>query len=165
MNSTRSTDFLTPKSEMSNIFRNAVLNLAGCHDFARPLVNSGRLSLPATYQDTPLNSADALNGPERTRPGSPCPDAPLDNGFLLDQLSSGFQLLAINTPVPAQDLGLPVLHIKEAPHTIKERYLGDAPQAIYLIRPDQHVAGRWPVFDPQTLQNALNRAMGLEPGR
>ena len=162
MNSTRSTDFLTPKSEMSTVLRNAVLNLAGSHAFARPLVNSGRLSVPAIYEDTPLNSKDALNGPERSRPGSPCPDAPLDNGYLLDQLASGFQILAINQAPSQHDLTLPVLHIKEANQTVKERYLGEAPQAIYLIRPDQHVAGRWPEFDAEIIQAALNRAMGLE---
>ncbi|CAN0542585.1 unnamed protein product, partial [Laminaria digitata] len=48
LNSTRSTDFITPKSEMSRIFRNAVLDLAEHHAFARPLVNSGRLSVPCT---------------------------------------------------------------------------------------------------------------------
>src|SRR3546814_10759194 len=46
LNSTRSTDFITPKSEVSRSFRNAVLNLARDHVFARPLVHSGRLSLP-----------------------------------------------------------------------------------------------------------------------
>jgi 3-(3-hydroxy-phenyl)propionate hydroxylase len=46
MNSTRSTDFITPKSEISKVFRNAVLNLSEKHAFARPLVNSGRLSVP-----------------------------------------------------------------------------------------------------------------------
>ena len=39
--STRSTDFITPKSEMSRRFRDAVLDLAGTYAFARPLVNSG----------------------------------------------------------------------------------------------------------------------------
>lgn len=47
--STRSTDFLTPKSTTSKVFRNAVLTLAREHAFARPLVNSGRLSLPTSY--------------------------------------------------------------------------------------------------------------------
>lgn len=42
LNSTRSTDFITPKSETSRIFRDAVLHLSECHAFARPLVNSRR---------------------------------------------------------------------------------------------------------------------------
>jgi len=59
LNSTRSTDFITPKSATSRHFRNAVLNLAREHAFARGLVNSGRLSLPSTYVDSPLNTRDA----------------------------------------------------------------------------------------------------------
>lgn len=59
LNSTRSTDFITPKSATSRHFRNAVLNLAREHPFARGLVNSGRLSLPSTYVDSPLNTRDA----------------------------------------------------------------------------------------------------------
>lgn len=46
LNSSRATDFITPKSEISRSFRNAVLNLAKTHPFARSLVNNGRLSLP-----------------------------------------------------------------------------------------------------------------------
>ena len=80
------------------MFRNAVLDLAKDHAFARPLVNSGRLSLPCTHDGSPLNDDDALaGGPARTRPGSPCPDAPLDEGQLLDQLGNHFTLLGINT--------------------------------------------------------------------
>lgn len=39
-NSTRATDFITPKSEVSRLFRDAVLELAKEHPFARTLVNS-----------------------------------------------------------------------------------------------------------------------------
>ena len=39
--SSRSADFLTPKSEISRVFRDAVLGLAEAHPFARRLVNSG----------------------------------------------------------------------------------------------------------------------------
>ena len=48
LNSTRSTDFITPKSGVSRRFRDAVLQHAQTHPFARSLVNSGRLSLPHT---------------------------------------------------------------------------------------------------------------------
>ncbi|MDH3662818.1 MAG: FAD-dependent oxidoreductase, partial [Alphaproteobacteria bacterium] len=49
LNSTRSTDFITPKSHASRVLRDAVLDLSADHAFARPLVNSGRLSLPKIY--------------------------------------------------------------------------------------------------------------------
>ena len=100
LNSSRSTDFITPKSEFSRELRNAVLDLSEHHSFARPLVNSGRLSVPCTYDGSPLNSEDRLDGPARARPGSPCADAPFANGFLLDALGHEFKLLAINVDAP-----------------------------------------------------------------
>jgi 3-(3-hydroxy-phenyl)propionate hydroxylase len=59
MNSTRSTDFITPKSRATSLtFRNAVLSLAKDHAFARSLVNSGRLSVPSFLTDSSLNTPD-----------------------------------------------------------------------------------------------------------
>ncbi|MFN8990202.1 MAG: FAD-dependent oxidoreductase [Betaproteobacteria bacterium] len=77
LNSTRSTDFITPKSAVSRVFRDAVLDLAREHPFARRLVNSGRLSAPSTDVPEGLHTADAeaFDGP--TRPGAPLTDAPV----------------------------------------------------------------------------------------
>jgi 3-(3-hydroxy-phenyl)propionate hydroxylase len=168
-NSTRSTDFITPKSDVSRLFRDAVLHLSERHAFARPLVNSGRLSVPCVYDGSPLNSADALDGPDRTRPGSSCPDAPLGDGFLLSRLGDDFVLLTIDAEAPdtLDEGGIAVrrvaLSAKDDPTgQLAERYLGDAPSAVYLIRPDQHVAARRPVFDDNLIRQALRRAIGQE---
>ncbi|APX10594.1 FAD-dependent oxidoreductase [Tateyamaria omphalii] len=168
LNSTRATDFLTPKSEISKVFRNAILDLAKDHSFARPMVNSGRLSVPCVYDGLSLNGPDRLAGPDKTRVGAPCVDAPLQNGFLLDELTGAFTILAINTTPPAlpQIDGIPVktlaLSTQEDDPTgaLRERYLGDAGCALYLIRPDQHVAARWPTADDQIIANALRTAIG-----
>ncbi len=172
LNSTRATDFITPKSETTHIFRDAVLHLAEKHDFARPFVNSGRLSVPCTYDGSPLNSPDALSeGPARTRPGSPCPDAPLDGGFLLEKLGdktgARFQILAIDADVPeafdAIGIDCTVLRASaQGNETMRERYLGDATRAVYLIRPDQHVAARWPAWEADAVRAAIARACTLE---
>ncbi|MEM9344832.1 MAG: FAD-dependent oxidoreductase [Pseudomonadota bacterium] len=161
LNSTRATDFLTPKSAVSKMFRNAVLDLATDHPFARPLINSGRLSVPSVYDTSPLNGEDALNGPDRTRPGAACPDAPLGAGFLLDHLGGGFTLLALATEAPRLD-GLAVVTIDRAAIStaLRDRYLGDASTALYLIRPDQHVVARWPGADAGQVAAALARASG-----
>lgn len=163
LNSTRATDFLTPKSEISKIFRNAVLTLAKGHPFARPLVNSGRLSTPSTYDALGLNTRDELAGPSKTRPGSPCPDAQLADSYLLDNLPGQFTLLALNTEAPrvTHDLPLNIVTLSAGQITtpLRERYLGDAPHALYLIRPDQHVAARWPVATPAQVTAALNQAI------
>lgn len=172
LNSSRSTDFITPKSETSRIFRDAVLDLAETHDFARPFVNSGRLSLPCTYDGSPLNTPDELpDGPARSRPGSPCADLPVPGGYLLDRLGGRdaprFQILAIDAEAPsafaAHGLACEVIALSsvEAP-LVKDRYLGTASGAVYLIRPDQHVAARWPAFDATAVAAALARAIGKE---
>ena len=166
LNSTRATDFLTPKSSVSKAFRDAVLSLAQEFEFARPLINSGRLSVPCVYDAHALNGEDALAGPARTRPGAPCPDAPLGNGFLLDQLGPDFTILSIGAglegtfDVAGQILRVVAVTEDEAKGPIAERYLGGAASAVYLIRPDQHVAGRWPSADVAKIAVALDRATG-----
>ena len=95
-NSTRSTDFITPKSAASRVFRDAVLDLARNHPFARQMVNSGRLSLPANYAGSPLNTGDADHFAAGPPPGAPCPDAPATGpagDWLLQHLGDDFTLL------------------------------------------------------------------------
>ena len=46
---------------------------------------------------------------------------------------------------------------------LRERYLGRANQAVYLIRPDQHVAARWPAYDAAAVTAALAAARGDAP--
>ena len=66
-NSTRSTDFITPKFAASRAFRDATLALARDFPFARALINSGRLSVPtpqpASPIDTPDRDDDWVGGP------------------------------------------------------------------------------------------------------
>lgn len=168
LNSTRSTEFITPKSRMSRVFRDAVLDLAQEHAFARPLVNSGRLSLPSVYDGSGLNDEDALpGGPARTRPGAPCPDAPLTGGYLLDMLGGDFALLTVNAEAPETTKAGPfalrrmaVSSEDDPTGALIDRYLGSAERAIYLIRPDQHVAARWAVYDEGRVLAAIKRATG-----
>ena len=75
--STRSTDFITPKSGASRAFRDAALLLAKHHAFARRLVNSGRLSLPTILEASPLSSEETAAEPfasdiEAWRAGNRC---------------------------------------------------------------------------------------------
>jgi len=163
LNSSRATDFITPKSETSRIFRDAVLDLSEHLGFARPLVNSGRLSVPCTYDGSSLNTDDALDGPARSRPGSPISDAPVPNGWLIDLLGNKFQLLGFNTEVPAsiEVDGITVSGTNLSTQgwsLLGERYLGGASTAVYLVRPDQHVAARWSSYKRQAVAQAVNRA-------
>lgn len=165
LNSTRATDFITPKTPVSKLFRNAVLTLAEHLPFARTVVNSGRLSVPCTYDGSPLNGPDHPDMPPRTRPGSPCPDAPVAGGWLLQALGRGFTLMTINADAPEQvtahGLTVPRLALTATPE-IAARYLCEAAGAIYLIRPDQHVAARWDRYDEAAVAAALAKALGKE---
>ncbi|MGO4307353.1 FAD-dependent oxidoreductase [Cupriavidus sp. RAF12] len=101
-NSTRSTDFITPKSAVSKIFRDAVLTLARDHAFARQLVNSGRLSVPAVLHGSTLNTADTDGFAGAMVPGAACADAPVagpqGQQWLLPQLGDAFVALIFGAP-------------------------------------------------------------------
>ena len=168
--STRATDFITPKSRASLRLRNAVLELARTEPFARPLVNSGRLSTPTPYLDSPLNTPDDEPFAGRMRPGTPCADAPIVGeggpGWLLEQLGRGFTLLSFGPAQPVRVGGL-TARVLEVGRDIQDergllaaRYDG-RPGTVYLIRPDQHVAARWRAFDEERVQAAMRRALQL----
>jgi len=184
LNSTRSTDFITPKSAASRIFRNAALQLAGRHAFARRLVNSGRLSVPSIYTGSALSSPDVDAFAGDLVPGAPLDDAPLEvdgePSWLLDQLGGRFQLLVyveraadfdadlaaeLNATIPVETVlvtaapgGRPRLRVlHDARGRFLERY--DAlPGSAWLVRPDQHVAARWRRLEPRAVRAALARA-------
>ncbi|MDR4124599.1 FAD-dependent oxidoreductase [Yanghanlia caeni] len=94
LNSTRSTDFITPKSEISLMFRNAVLRLAKHHDFARRLVNSGRLSVATFYTESSLNTPDTDAFNPALPVGAVAPDGPVTQDgqtvWWLSQLGGSF---------------------------------------------------------------------------
>lgn len=137
LNSSRTTRFMSPASGAERLFRDAVLALAGKAPFARPLVNSGRLSRPCVY---PLAGADDPALPPDARPGAVAPDAPLADGWLIDRLGRQPVLVAIGQAAPAVSV-----KVLEVPVTaeVRARYLGTAARALYLVRPDQIIAARW----------------------
>jgi 3-(3-hydroxy-phenyl)propionate hydroxylase len=106
MNSTRSTDFITPKSKTSLMFRNATLSLAREHSFARALVNSGRLSVPAILTRSSLNTPDSEVFVGDMVPGAPMDDAPMQaqgqDVWLLDNVGRRFMVL-VYVKDPAHD--------------------------------------------------------------
>jgi 3-(3-hydroxy-phenyl)propionate hydroxylase len=111
-NSTRATDFITPKSEISRLFRDAALELAREHEFARRIVNSGRLSVPATLHHSPLNTPDSEVFAGSQLPGAVLSDAPMrrpgdsQTTWLLRALGPDFTLLHFGpTPAWARELG------------------------------------------------------------
>ncbi|WP_457322268.1 FAD-dependent oxidoreductase [Roseateles sp. P5_E11] len=154
--STRATDFISPKSALSLRLRKAALDLAARTDFAKPLVNSGRLSAPTEHVDSPLSTPDTEAWAGGPAPGCPAPDAPLDEGWLSELFGSEFVLLAFGWPVPAAGVRVVTLPAEGVAAT---RY-GARPGSVHLIRPDAIVAARWHRFDADVLRAALARAQG-----
>ena len=188
MNSTRSTDFITPKSTTSKVFRNAVLQLAAKYPFARALVNSGRLSVPSWLATSSLNTPDGDLFEGQMIPGAPLADAPIETagqpGWLLHQLGNRFQLLHYvddastldeKTALALTQLAQAAIAIEaiivaprgQAPAGLKTLIDTDGciaqrydlrPGTTYLVRPDQHVAARWRALDASKIKAALARA-------
>ncbi|MBI5791226.1 MAG: FAD-dependent oxidoreductase [Rhodocyclales bacterium] len=185
MNSTRSTDFITPKSRASRTFRNAILSLAKDHAFGRSLVNSGRLSVPSFLVESSLNTPDEDGFAGRMLPGAPIDDAPVAKdglpGWLLQSTGNRFQLMVfVDDPATTDTSALSQLNVGGIPvepllvsrtaatssalpcvHDVRgiaaQRY--DArPGTSYLIRPDQHVAARWRQIDAEKVRAAVARA-------
>ena len=152
LNSARATKFMTPADGVERLFRDQILMLAGKTPFARPWVNSGRLSVPCVYPMAEAPDDPAL--PRMSRPGVVAPDAPLGDGWLLNKLGGVPIVIALNCDVPKiQDA--PVI-APEPNEFIRQRYLGDAANAVYLIRPDQVVAARWLLADPLAIRAGLD---------
>jgi len=183
--STRATDFITPKSAISRTFRDAVLGLAKHHAFARRLVNSGRLSVPAVLAGSPLNTPDTDPFEGAMVPGTPAADAPVTgpgSKWFIEYLRSVFMLVTFAAPIPPEaaaalfrdPIRCRVVHvdadatpsisdsqvvIADSAGLLTKRY--DArPGTCYLFRPDQHVCARWRTFDLTAVRAAIARAAG-----
>jgi 3-(3-hydroxy-phenyl)propionate hydroxylase len=168
LNSTRATDFITPKSPVSRLFRDATLDLARHHPFARRLVNSGRLSVPATLSGSSLSTPDRDDFKGAMVPGAPAADAPLPDGSWLLRKASGPGFMALvfggdGAPVAAGAEGLVPVQLIHLPAAglAAERY--DArPGTVVLLRPDQHVCARWRRVSGDAVHAALRRALALQ---
>jgi 3-(3-hydroxy-phenyl)propionate hydroxylase len=179
--SSRSTDFITPKSAVSRLFRDAALRLAKHYPFARTLVNSGRLSTPTVLEGSPLSTPDDADFECALVPGGVALDAPVRTrdgraAWLLSHLRDGFMALRFcragehidALPVPtlaifpaggAGTVSAGVTPLEDIDGLVAQRY--DArPGTLYLIRPDQHVCARWRSVDTAKLAAAMRRAVG-----
>jgi 3-(3-hydroxy-phenyl)propionate hydroxylase len=175
LNTTRSTDFIAPKSTTSRMFRDGALALAETEPFARRLVNSGRLSTASSYDGSPLNGLDGFAAGEApaVRPGAAALDAPLDGGWLLDRLGEGFTGVwfgpdghipeaVARTQAALAQRAVPVKQVAVVSReTIGARYGAERDPAYYLFRPDSHVAARWRRFAPGAVEGALDRAIAI----
>jgi 3-(3-hydroxy-phenyl)propionate hydroxylase len=169
LHSTRATDFISPKSAAARAYRDAALLLAERHSFARPFVNSGRLSRPCTM---PAGAADGDAWPGAPAPGSPAVDAPvLDGGrpdWLLPHIGgAGFTLLHFGAPAgPRPHPEINVVRLGpdglDDLHGLAARRYAAPDGACILFRPDQHVAATFRQFDAVRIGRAMDGVLAAK---
>ena len=173
--STRATDFITPKSDVSRLYRDAVLELAKHQAFARTLVNSGRLSVPAILGASALNTPDVETFAGRMVPGAVAADAPIvlaggRRRWLLRELGHGdFTALVFGDDEASDRSVRAVIDADPAVRLLRVRLNDDnalatqrydaRPGTVYLLRPDQHVCARWRAPSAASIRSALDRAL------
>ncbi len=182
LNSTRATDFITPKSAISRAFRDATLELARDYEFARRFVNSGRLSVACILDKSSLNTADSDSFDSKLVPGSPSVDAPVtvngEESWFLKQIGNEFTLvyfaqdgekepggaagleadtIPVKTLVVSLDSNAGAGTLIDCKSLLRQRLDGQA-GTCYLFRPDQHLVARWRQFDSQLIRHAVARA-------
>jgi 3-(3-hydroxy-phenyl)propionate hydroxylase len=163
LNSTRATDFLAPHSPAERLLRDAVLDLAAHAGFAKRMVNSGRLSMPTAYRDSPLSTPDRDVWNGGPPPGAPIPDAPFGAAgrFLSGALPQGFAVLAGANAAGtlAGAVACPVIALTTDEELAAQRF-DLSPDAACLLRPDGHVAARFRQATAVDIGQALARAEG-----
>jgi 3-(3-hydroxy-phenyl)propionate hydroxylase len=167
-NATKSTRFMTPPTRGWRLAREAALSLSLKHDFPRGLANPRQMQ-PYTYSESqltpyPNRDADFASGPIS---GSAAPNAKLADGtHLLDRAGPGMTaiLFCDGSPSVEQTALLEQLRkldkrlvslliqcrgFSSGPGAIPDgdgaiaRLFDAASGALYLLRPDLHIAGRW----------------------
>ena len=172
LNSARATNFMTPKSPVEALFREESLRLAKEHDFARKILNSGRLSLPCSLAGMRLQTP----GEGKLFPGMAALDAPLHDGaggrhWLIEKIQGMFTLAGFGNAALPDIAGIRRVGIDQegdypcfgssGPET-GQRYGADC---AYLFRPDGHVCAVFDTPQADLVVAARERALGFGPDR
>ena len=162
-NSSRATNFMTPKNKMAKVFRDQVLKLATSNHFCRNLINSGRLSVPFKinsfkldneYKDDPLLGSIYIDFPILDRKGNRL--------FLTDVITQGYNLLSFSKIKMEFSFNLNIISVgKENNEDFDfldfegkglERYRADLN---YLIRPDGYIVGIFKEINISALEECM----------
>ncbi len=177
-NATKSTRFMTPPTRGWRLVREAALSLAVKHAFTRALANPRQMQpyTYATHTDTDTDTDDAA-WLRVAVPGSASPNAKLSDGrHLLDLAGEGFTVMVfVDRPLSTQersffdglrqiDAALELLVIGSEALLDEDgaiaRTFAATEGSVILLRPDQHIAARWPRLRAEALESALRGALG-----
>jgi 3-(3-hydroxy-phenyl)propionate hydroxylase len=171
----RTERFLAPHSRAEHCLRRAAIDLARAHAFARPLINTGRMSVANAY---PPSSALPQGGRSVQNVAIALPDGARST---LVELAArvGTAFIGIlyaptrghATPAFAwlEATGLPFRFFTCGPGGLGDpdgrlkAALGVEPGSFALIRPDLYLAGCIPDAKPAQADALLRRALCLEP--
>ena len=174
----RTTRFLSPQSKAERVLRDAVISLAREYPFARPLVNTGRMSVAFSYDASPLSSNGGV-----TVPNVPLVASDATRRTLLDMFEEKNCFLAIwfterglsksdsktIEQLQRQEPLLKVIVYSSEKNGIAEwgdrngklkQFLGVSQDCVCLIRPDLHLAAKLDLPTIARVRRALKKALG-----
>ena len=162
-NSSRATNFMTPKNKMAKIFRDQVLDLSLNNQFSRNLINSGRLSVPFKlgslkldneFKDDPLLGSIYIDFPILDRKGNRL--------FITDVITNGYNLLSFSKTRIKFTLNLNIISVGEDDKKdvdfidFEGRGLERYRRGLsYLIRPDGYIVGIFKNVSTKTLERYM----------
>jgi len=164
----RTARFLAPRSPAEQTLRRAAIGLAREFAFARPLVNTGRMSVANTYLPSPAiaNGGHTVQNVALRR---------ADGGMvtvvdLAREAGTRFLVFVFGTPAAAAALAAAMPGRPVALHAVGTGGLADSagrlaaalgarPGSVALVRPDLYVAGVFHDAAPAKVAAALERAL------
>lgn len=179
----RTVRFLSPPTKTERAFRDAVISLAREHVFARGFVNTGRLSAPTEYVDSPLNvGAGGGRHVQNVALGLLKHEGPVFDGDVARVMTELGNCAACFTGTDTQITAAQMTQLEERypvrfvrllpPGAVNgpgivdrdgrlERQLGTGTRSIALVRPDLHLAGTLDNPSAATLDRALRKLFAL----
>ena len=161
----RTARFMAPRSPAERRLRSAVIALAKRHPFARPLVNTGRMSVANAYPPAPCAPDGARNvqnlAIHRADGSATTLAALLAESTTFVALWPDATSASVDA-VRAAVAGRPVriIAVRDDDGTLAA-HLATLPGQLALIRPDGYLAAR--LDDPMALSPALDIALAVHP--
>ena len=156
----RTARFLAPRSRAEHRIRRAVCTLAGRHEFARRLVNTGRMAQANVYPPSPWAKGGAR----------PLPNIAFDGTTLTHCLAVGTRFLGLAFGADAAALvGLdelaalfPIDFRRVDAAGPLAAHLGAAAGTVVIVRPDAYVAATLAEATPDAVAAAMRDALGMD---